>query len=164
GKLMGLTAPPKEGSQRVREWMMQADKAALREANHRYRIILPVLEGQSLANCPTPARTVRDWVAKYRAAEENFGCGYVGLLPKVQERGNREPRFKEEVMGVLDQFIDKEYENHKQKTKREVYGEFVNVCQDKGLLTVPSYKTFVSLINRRPRYAQAKKRKGERAA
>jgi putative transposase len=166
GKLKGLTAAPSEASlsQRVRECLMQADKAALIEANRRYSIISPVLQGSPLANCPIPARTVRDWVAKYRKAEEDFGCGYVGLLPKVQERGNREPRLPEEVISILNQFIDQEYENHKQKTKREVYGEFVNVCQDKGLPTVPSYKTFVALVNRRPRYAQAKKRKGSRAA
>jgi putative transposase len=166
GKLMGqaASAPERNVSQEVHERIMQADKAALQEANRRYAIISPVLSGESLLNCSIPARTVRDWVAKYRAARETLGCGYVGLLPRVQERGNRKPRLPEPVVKILDQFIDKEYENHKQKKKREVYGEFVNFCQSKGLLTVPSYKTFVSAVNRRPRYEQVKKRKGERAS
>lgn len=166
GKLMGLKVPPAEGSlsQQVRECIMQADKTTLAEANRRYGIILPVLSGQRLVNCPIPARTVRHWVAKYRKAAETLGCGYVGLLPKVQGRGNREPRFKEQVLTLLDQFIDKEYENHKQKNKREVYGEFVTFCKDRGLATPPSYKTFVIAVNRRPRYEQVKKRAGRRVA
>jgi transposase InsO family protein len=166
GKVIGLTASQSSGSQsqKVRERMMQADKAALTEASRRWQIIAPLLEGSSLAHCSVPARTVRRWVSRYREAAETLGCGYVGLLPKVQERGNRQPRLKEQVISILNQFIDQEYENHKQKNKREVYGEFVNFCQDKGLATAPSYKTFVSAINRRPRYEQAKKRKGERAA
>ena len=166
GKLTGQMAPQRERSlsQEVHERIMQADKAALTEANRRYAIILPVLEGEPVLNCSIPARTVRDWVAKYRKAAETLGCGYVGLLPRVQERGNREPRLPEQVVKILDQFIDQEYENHKQKKKREVYGEFVNFCQSKGLATAPSYKTFVSMVNRRPRYEQIKKRAGRRAA
>ena len=166
GELTGQSAPPTQGdlSPQVRERMMQADKAALTEAYRRYTIIEPVLHGERLSDCSIPARTVRHWVAKYQEAAQTLGCGYVGLLPKVQQRGNRQPRIKESVTKILDQFIDKEYENHKQKNKREVYGEFVNFCKSKGLATAPSYKTFVATMNRRPRYEQVKKRKGTRAA
>ncbi len=166
GKLTGQSAPPAQESlsRQVRERMMQADKVALTEAHRRYTIIEPVIHGERLSDCSTPARTVRDWVAKYREAEQTLGCGYVGLLPKVQERGNRKPRLDEKAIEFLNTFIDKEYENHKQKNKREVYGEFENYCKNKGLTSVPSYKTFAAAVNRRPRYEQEKKRKGARAA
>jgi len=166
GKLTGLREPLEQESlnQRVRERMMKADKAALSEAYRRYLIIQPVLEGERLTGCPIPARTIRDWVAKYRKAAQTLGCGYVGLLPKVQDRGNRKPRLPEYTISTLNAFIEKEYENHKQKNKREVYGEFVNFCQAQGLATAPSYKTFVAAVNRRPRYEQVKRRKGARAA
>src|SRR5205823_14265962 len=39
-----------------------------------------------------------------------------------------------------------------------------DLCQDKGLATAPSYKTFVSAVKRRPRYEQVNKRAGPRAA
>ncbi len=86
------------------------------------------------------------------------------MLPKVQERGNRKPHLDEKAIEYLATFIDKEYENHKQKNKREVYGEFENYCKKRGLISVPSYKTFVAAVNQRPRYEQVKKRKGTRAA
>jgi len=166
GKLMGQSALPTQESlsQQVRERIMHANKAALKEANRRYAIIKQVLHGEQIANCPIPARTIRDWAAKYREAAQNLGCGYVGLLPKMQERGNRKPRLGEKAVELLTTFIDKEYENHKQKNKREVYGEFENYCKSQGLTSVPSYKTFVAAVNRRPRYEQVKKRKGTRAA
>ncbi len=166
GQLTGQSARSTQGSlsQQVRERILQANKAAKKEAKRRYAIIEPLLHGEQLANGPIPARTARDWVAKYRDAAQTLGCGYVGLLPKVQERGNRKPHLDEKAVEYLTLFIDTEYENHKQKNKREVYGEFVNYCKNQGLLSVPSYKTFVAAVNRRPRYEQVKKRKGARAA
>ncbi|HEU5376488.1 MAG TPA: DDE-type integrase/transposase/recombinase [Ktedonobacteraceae bacterium] len=65
---------------------------------------------------------------------------------------------------VIDKFIKEVYEHHKQKTKREVYGEFENYCKDNGIPTPPSYKTFVALVLKRPRHEQIKKRAGSRAA
>jgi transposase InsO family protein len=103
-------------------------------------------------------------VAKYRETERTLGCGFVGLLPNYQKCGNRLPRLSEQTIKILDTFIDKEYEQHKQKNKREVYGELVTFCKNKGLPTVPSYKTFVAAVNRRPRAEQVKKRAGHRAA
>lgn len=166
GKLTGQSAPSTQGSpsQQIRERILQAKKPALLEAKRRYAIIEPVLHGEQLVDCTTPARTVRHWVAKYREAAETLGCGYVGLFPKTQERGNRKPHLDEKALEYLTLFIDQEYENHKQKNKREVYGEFENYCRKQGLLSVPSYKTFVQACNRRPRYEQVKKRKGARAA
>ena len=143
---------------------MKADRNALAEANRRYAIIKPVLEGRRPVDTTTPARTIRDWAAKYREATQTLGCGYVGLLSNYHHCGNRLPRFPEEVISMLREFIESEYETHKQKRKREVYGEFVIFCQKKGLVTIPSYRLFVAAINRRPRYEQVKKRAGRRAA
>jgi putative transposase len=166
GKLTGQSASSIQGSpsQRIRERILHAKKAALLEAKRRYAVISPVLHGEQLVACTTPARTVRHWVASYREAAETLGCGYVGLLPKTQERGNRKPHLSAQALEYLTLFIDTEYENHKQKNKREVYGEFENYCKKQGLLSVPSYKTFVETCNRRPRYEQVKKRQGARAA
>ncbi len=71
----------------------------------------------------------------------------------------------EPTINALNEFIDKEYEQHKQKNKREVYGELVTFCKTQtGLISAPSYKTFVAAIKHRPRDVQVKKRAGRRAA
>jgi putative transposase len=110
GKLIGLTSSLKRGSlsSEARERVMKSDKKALAEAYRRYAIIKPVLSGERMVDCPIPARTVRDWTTKYRKAAQTLGCGYVGLLPNVQERGNRKPRLDEKVIKFLDTFIDQE--------------------------------------------------------
>lgn len=64
----------------------------------------------------------------------------------------------------MDEFIEHDYETHKQKRKAEVYGELVNYCRSTGLVTIPSYKTFIATVRRRPRYQQTRKRAGARAA
>jgi putative transposase len=166
GKLVGHAAPLERGSLsvQVRERMMNASHAALAEANRRYAIIQPVLEGHALVDTTTPARTIRYWAARYREAAQTLGCGYVGLLPKLHQSGNRRPRLPEPVMTALGEFVEHSYETHKQKRKYEVYGELVNYCKCKGLMTIPSYKTFIAAVNRRPRYQQTQKRAGSRAA
>jgi putative transposase len=165
GKLIGRTSSERRGlNVQVRERMMRASTADLAEANRRYAIIQPVLEGRTPAVTTTPARTVRHWAARYREAAQTLGCGYVGLLPNWQQSGNRRSRLPEAVMTALDEFVEHEYETHKQKRKYEVYGELVNYCKSKGLMTIPSYKTFIAAVNRRPRYQQIQKRAGSRAA
>ena len=165
GKLIGRTlSERRELNVQVRERMMRASTADLAEANRRYAIIQPVLEGRTPAVTTTPARTVRHWAARYREAAQTLGCGYVGLLPNWHQSGNRRSRLPEAVMTALNEFVEHEYETHKQKRKYEVYGELVNYCKSKGLMTIPSYKTFIAAVNRRPRYQQIQKRAGSRAA
>ena len=167
GKLTGLTEPPDRGSlsQEVRARMIQAGTARLKEAYHRYMTIKPILDGTTSTDNTSLGRKIRRWVAKYRQAEQDLGCGYVGLLSDYHKCGNRLPRLSEPTINALNAFIEKEYEQHKQKNKREVYGELVTFCKtQKGLISAPSYKTFVAAINRRPRHVQVKKRAGRRAA
>jgi len=146
-----------ERSSQVRERLMGAGKPDLLEANRRYRLIKPVLDGQASTENTTEGRAMRRWIVRYRQAEQACGCGYVGLLSNYHKSGNREPRFPENIRALLDECIEKAYESRKQKNKREAYGEFVNRCRAQGVVSPPSYKTFVSAINRRPRYAEDRK-------
>jgi len=166
GKLIGLreASDHEEVQTQIRERFKQAGTAALLEASRRYTAIKPVLDGEATTPNTSEGRKLRRWVASYRAAEHTLGCGYVGLLSRSHHSGNRQPRLTEKTVELLQEFITNEYEQHKQKNKREVYGELVSFCQRKGLPTPPSYKTVVAAINRRPRYEQVKQRKGTRAA
>nr|WP_249226144.1 TnsA endonuclease N-terminal domain-containing protein [Oceanobacillus jordanicus] len=107
-------------------------------------------------------RKVRDWVGKYRKAENLFGNGYVGLLPKDKDKGNKQDRFSSEVMKLMNEHIQNEYESIVQKNVAQVYGAFKNKCEEKGYIA-PSSVTFYSYIKKRPIEEQVKKRKGTRA-
>ncbi len=71
----------------ARERLAQASPAALAEASRRYAVIAP-----SLSPVPQPAaldRSGRRWLARWRQAERQHGCGFVGLLPDLHRSGNR---------------------------------------------------------------------------
>ena len=59
-----------------------ANERELRIANGRLRHVIGFLSGhQPATDDLVPSRTLRRWVALYRAAENELGSGYLGLLP-----------------------------------------------------------------------------------
>ena len=147
----------------VQELLARASPDDLQEANRRYAIIAPRLSGQPAAAATTPARTIRDWLARWRAAEQAYGCGYVGLLPRRWASGNRQRKLPAETLAALEAFITNDYETLKQKSRFEVYGALLRACEQQGIVA-PSYKTFAQAVERRPRHTQVEKRQGRRAA
>jgi len=162
GKLIGgaMTAGISQGA---KERLARASPEDFSEANRRYAIIVPLLTGGAAMATSTPARTVRRWLARWRAADGLDHCGYVGLLPRRGQSGNRTRKLPEATLRLLDSVITTEYETLTQKPKFAVYAALVRVCEEQGI-TVPSYKTFAAVINRRPRHEQVAKRQGARAA
>lgn len=165
GKLVGVVTPPDREIQNseARERLYQASPADLQEANRRYAIIKPVLEGHPYAELSISPHTASRWVARYRKAEQKWGAGYVGLLPSLGGCGNFTPRLPPQTRALIEQFVQERYETLVQPRKSAVYGELVLACQAQGLVA-PSYRTFAKAVNQRPRYEQQKKRAGRRAA
>jgi len=159
GKLIGGAAPAGI-SNAAQERLARASPEDFREANRRYVIIASRPAGAA----PTaPGRTVRRWRARWRAAEQVDRCGYVGLLPRLGQSGNRTRKLPEATRALLDTFIATDYETLKQKPKFAVYAALVRACDERGL-AAPSYKTFAAAVNRRPRAEQVANRQGPRAA
>jgi putative transposase len=132
------------------------------EANRRLQIVRAYQAGESIASDVSP-RTIRDWMQKYRRAEALYGTGYLGLMSRLRESGNRIPRLPERTRELMAQFIEVDYETLKQKRRLHVYGALVRACESHGT-PAPSYKTFCQAVSRRPVYDQLLKRKGRRAA
>ena len=143
--------------------LVSASPADLREANRRYAILAPYLTGTPVGNTTTPKRTIRDWLARWRMAARIDGCGFVGLLPRLSNSGNRLRKLPEATLDLMDEFLDADYETLKQKRKFAVYAALVRACEDRGV-TAPSYKSFAAVANRRPRHQQVAKRQVPRAA
>jgi putative transposase len=133
------------------------------EALRRYEVIKPYLEGEKPEYEVISPRTIRDWKAKYKAAQQQEGCGYLGLLSHRQAKGNRQRKLPEDTVNLIEEFIDQHYETLKQKSKWSVYCSLRETCEQKGIIA-PSYKTFSQQIQERDSYKQTLKRKGRRAA
>jgi transposase InsO family protein len=162
GKLSGVPATKDTISPEGRQRVSQATPEDLQEANRRYDIIAPRLRGQRITT-DRPDRTVRHWVRRWRHAEQAHGAGFIGLLPRHADRGNRTRKLPVATINLMHELIRDRYETLTQKRSVIVYGELVRECARRGIIT-PSYKTFRMEIRRRPQVEQTKQRRGPRAA
>ena len=152
-------APPGSESFRL---VSAAGEHDLKTANERVSVLKRHMEGG--ANGVTvPARTLCSWLARYRLANEKYGNGYVGLLPKTGSRGNRKPRLPEASRNLLDEFVANDFENLKQKTRAASWAALKRACEERGSVA-PSYVTFCLAVSKRPAFEQTFNRQGRRAA
>lgn len=142
--------------------LASASEQNLAAANRRFDLVKRHLAGEKTPHS-IPARTLRLWVAQYRYAKEQYGNGYVGLLPKTSERGNRTSRLPEESRNLLIQFVENDYENLRQRTKVASWAALKRKCDECGIVA-PSYVTFGVAVRERPAFEQTLKRLGRRAA
>jgi len=148
---------------RARERLLRASPDELKEANRRYASIVSHLHNLPPDQAAVPARTLRRWLASYRAAHMTYDCGFVGLLPRLADCGRRERRLPESTLAALDQSIRHDYESLRQRNRRVAYGIFLHRCDEQGLLAC-SYATYIRAIRLRPSDLQTRGRKGSRAA
>lgn len=141
----------------------KADRCAYAEANRRYEIITTYNERDSLrTDEEVSERTLRRLKANYKRAQEIYGVGYVGLLPKKKD-GNTGDKLPSTTKALINEFINNQYETNKQKRKSAVYASFRLACEQRGVLPA-SYKTFWKAVKSRPCYEQKVKRQGTKAA
>jgi len=164
GKIVGIVDAAREGvNAKAREMLNGASPEHLKEANRRYESISPALAGGSIADCPTPPRTTRRWLAQFREAEQTCGNGYVGLLPRWLHRGNRARKLPQVALDLMNDAIEHDYETLTQKGRMAACGSLQLACEKQGVIP-PSYKTFCLAVKQRPRHDQDRKRRGSRAA
>lgn len=159
-----LIAPPETKTKKMEQLLDFASPEDCAEANRRYQIIAPYLSADKPAqNQEVSTRTIQRWLSLWNKAEQLYGSGYVGLLPRINQKGNRKQKLPPLTHKLIAEYIAKDYETYKQKSKRAVYGSLVNACERENT-AVPSYKTFLKFCNNRPTYEQTKKRQGSRSA
>ncbi len=147
----------------ISDRLIQANEEDLTVANHRAVIVRRRLSGDPALNEQVTPRTLRRWILRYRAAESQFGAGYLGLLPRTKHRGNCTPRISEEALQAMREVIETEYETVKQKTKIACWAILNEIASRRGF-TTPSYSSFCLAVRRRSRVIQTLKRQGPRAA
>lgn len=121
--------------------------------------------GQKRENETVPLRTIRNWKAKFQAAEQKYCWGYIGLIDNHAAKGNHLPKISPLTWEFIDEIIESHYETLKQRGKLAVYGVLRQEWEKAGRIEhIPSYVTFSSRIKQRSGYQQTKKRLGSRAA
>ena len=158
GRIHGLPAKQECAGRPETAVLAAAGEMDLSVANRRFNAVLCQLRGEPApANCQVSARTLRLWVSRYRKAEGCFGGGYLGLLPRGRERGNRRSRLPTATQTLLLKSIENDYETLKQKTRLACWAALKREC-DAGGISAPSYATFCATVRKRNRFAQVLKR------
>ena len=78
-------------------------------------------------------RTLRRWKVQYQAAEVQYGCGYIGLIPQTSKRGNRTPRSDAIARELLEKAIKQEYAAPQRRKKIAVYQAYEQACEKRGV-------------------------------
>ncbi|MEO1760648.1 MAG: TnsA endonuclease N-terminal domain-containing protein, partial [Cyanobacteria bacterium J06629_18] len=147
----------------VRKIWDAASPANLKEANRKFNIVQAYFQKNKDIYKDIKPRTLRRWVQLFREAELEYGCGYVGLLPRTASQGNRKPKAPLESSELLDKFITEHFETPRQATAASVYRAYVRACSTLNIQPL-SNCTFYQRLKKRPRHEQTLKRKGAKAA
>jgi putative transposase len=151
-------------SENIHSYLKHASVDDCIEASRRYSIISPYLQGGKADFSVISERTFYRWVGNWRNAEEQYGYGYLGLLPKQKKNIlDSQNKLSSQTQKLIDEFISTDYLNFKQKGKYAAYCALQKACSNRGLIP-PSYKTFVKNIRKVPQHETKLKRLGKRAA
>ena len=165
GPEFDLRAPISEPSALALQGASEADREV---ALRRFEAIRPVIEGTApfgalSALADTSRRTLQDWLARWRRAERDHGCGFLGLIPRARFRGNRVPRLEPALCALMDEVVEAVYEKPPYPPMTDAYASLVHRCKSRGFVA-PSYRRFIGQIRARPRRQQKERREGHRAA
>ncbi len=155
-----ISFPETEGATNpeVMALMEGASERDLRTANQRFQAIMAGTGAGDISK-----RTLSRWLKQFREAELKYGCGYVGLLPRTQARGNRTAKAPNVSSELLNTFITEQFETPTQAPAASVYRAYQRACEQQGIPSL-SRCTFYARLQQRPLHEQTSKRKGSKAA
>ncbi|MFL5653498.1 MAG: Mu transposase C-terminal domain-containing protein [Ktedonobacteraceae bacterium] len=153
-------ASPSPTTPEIREALLHASPKAQQEANRRLSEMLAYARGEPIT---TPLRSVRRWWHAYQEAETRFGCGYLGLLDRAAQRGNRTLRIPEASMHLLEAHLLTRYAAPQAKSAAAVYRLYREQCDKLGIPPV-SERTFYRVRARFTTTDVIAARRGRRAA
>lgn len=139
--------------------LTEASNSDIEEAYKRYEII----NNESLDNKGYSNKTIHRWIKAYKEAEKLYGNGFLGLIPKKKNRGNRNIKINEEMLKIIDKVIYKYYLTPKQISMKAAYDLLTEECKIQGL-SCASYVTFTKHVGKESSLKKEKARKGKRAA
>src|SRR6266516_7807415 len=102
-------------------------------------------------------------MAAFGRAEAESGCVYLGLLDRVAERGNRNPRIPEASKQLLSEYFKNHYAVPQAKRAVDVYRLYREECEKQGIAPIGE-RTFYRERARFTSQEVTAMRRGKRAA
>lgn len=162
GMIVGAHVAVDPRIQLTSERLRAASSEDMKAAMHRYYCIHP-------ERCPpgerhtASSRAIRKWNAMARKGYSAYGNEFIGLLPTISERGNRERRFDGRTLKIMHEVIQDKYMAKESPGLFSCWSSVVTACEKDGLLP-PSKKSFRAEIDRVTTPEVLKKaREGEKA-
>lgn len=153
-------ADPSPTTPQIRQALLRASPKTQHAANRRLEQILIYVQGGQIT---VPPRSVQRWLHAYQMAEEQYGCGYIGLLDRVADRGNRQRRIPEASLQMLKTYLKTHYAVPQAKRAAAVYRLYRAECERHHLPPV-SERTFYRERERFTTPDVTRARLGQRAA
>lgn len=161
GKVTGAPVKSCVESAKTKIALRNASPTDFAMAIERYRAIFSEPDTASLPPAFSP-RTLRKWRALYRHAAQMQGSGFLGLLPRIHLRGNRDRKVDAGVVKIMDDVIDDYFAQPGKRTLVSCWGEARVLCR--GKFPPPGEQAFRAQIRRRREYDLKVAREGEKAA
>jgi putative transposase len=135
---MVTEATPSPMTEDMRHALSHASPKAQEKANWRWSQILAYASGEGISVTP---RSVQRWIVAYQAAEKQHGCGYLGLLDQIANRGNRTQRIPDASLHLLSTYLKEHYDTPQAKRAAAVYRLYREECARQQIPPV-SERTF----------------------
>lgn len=144
------------------ELLRKASGEDLRSAMHRCYCIHPELCPRDEVHTASD-RAIRKWKAMARRGHAEYGNEFIGLLPTISRRGNRNRRFNVRTLEIMREIIDTEVKSNANPGQFSSWSLLKTTCEKEGLVR-PSKKAFLAEIRRVTTPEELKKaREGEKA-
>lgn len=157
GRLSGLSQSISQNYM-ISSVLRKANDNSFQEALQRYHIIRPFVEGaeKDRKKAKVPVRTLERWLS----AKKAYGKGFLGLIPRLYDRGNRGPKRIGEAIDWMKELIQ---DNKIGANINLIYGSYLNRCEKHTIQPV-SLKTFYTYDNAQDKYEKTLKQHGQKAA
>ena len=160
-KIGGFSAPDATALE-VERRLSEASDAEKEIAVSRWQTIEPYLSPRPGQNLRCLNRTERRWLTSFRKSQEQYGSGFIGLIPKPRS-GNTDPKIEPEVRELMIDVITTLLETKKSPNSAHAHGQLRLACETKGF-ACPSLKAFRECAKSRPTTERVGKTLGPRAA
>ncbi len=132
------------------------------EALRKLGILERHWKGEDVIGSVVARRTLYDWAAKFRAAEQQYGNGFLGLIDRDDLKGNSTLRTSEEEQAL----VQKAFEWLMVDLARPPaagYAIYVASCTEAAIIP-RSENSFMKLWGKNDKYQEVLTREGKRAA